>query len=148
MLIREADIHDLLPVTLLWAKMTEEVFDNFVKIDKTELDKFSFSMADRLRAPHVFTRVAEDKGKIIGFIHGYQQERPYGKPDKIGFCEALYVESKYRNKEVTKKLIESFITWAEKNELSIEFLTKYDPNLLKFWAKIKAIPYCIVFRRD
>jgi len=135
-IVRSADIHDILPITLLWFNMIEETFERFINIDKVELDKFSFAMADRLRAPHVFTRV-----------HGYLQDRPYGKPEKIAFCECLYVDPKYRAKKINDQLIESFVTWAEKNELEIEFLTRYDPGLIKVWSKHKAEPYCIVFRR-
>ena len=146
--IRPADIHDILPVTLLWAKMTEEVFDNFTKLDKVELDKFSFAMADRLRMPHTFTQIAEDKGKAIGFIHGYIDIRPYGKPEKIAFCECLYVEQEYRDGEIAKKLIDIFIGWAKMNQLPIEFLTKFDPALINFWDKYQAKPYSIIFRRE
>lgn len=146
-ILRVADIHDILPLTLMWSKMTQEIFDNFIKLDKMELDKFSYAMADRLRVPHVFTQVACDGAKVVGFIHSYLQDRSYGKPNRIAFCEALYVETEYRGKSIAKKLIQSFIGWAEKQELAIEFITRYDTNLVKIWERSGFVPYSIVFRR-
>lgn len=145
--IRPADIHDVTAIALLWSKMVSEVFDKYIEQDKVELDKFAFAMADRLRTSHAFTQVALEANRIVGFIHGYVQERPYGRPTRIAFCECLYVEPEYRGKNINKKLIDNFINWAEKNDLIIEFLTKFDQDLVKLWGREKFQPYCIVFRR-
>lgn len=145
--IRPADIHDILPMALMWTQMTQEIFPDFVKVDKVELDKFAFAMADRLRVDHVFTRVAVHGAKIVGFIHGYFQERSYGQPNRTAFCETLFVYPEYRGKGLKDKLVKSFIDWAEANHLTIEFMTRYDPDILDMWGKYGAKPYTIVFRR-
>ena len=143
---RQADIHDILPVTLLWVKMIQEVFDGFVNLDKVELDAFSFALCDRIRYPNTYTLLAEDKGKIIGFIHGYIQNRPYGKPREVAFCECLYIESEYRGKGIDKELIKDFCSWATERKIPVEFVTKYDRSLDKIWEHKGFIPYAIVYR--
>lgn len=145
--LRPADIHDILPLSLMWTRMTQEIFPDFVEIDKTELDRFAFSMADRLRIPHVFTQVAQVDGRAIGFIHGYIQTRPYGRPDKIAFCECLYIEPEWRGKNIKTALVNSFIAWGEAQEAAIEFVTRYDPDLVKIWERSGCKPYGIVLRR-
>lgn len=146
--LRPADIHDSLSITLLWSKMIGEVFDKFIKLDKTELDKFAFALIDRLRVDHTLTNVVEENGRVVGFIHGYIQARPYGKPDRIAFCECLFIEKEHRNKGLKALLVESFISWAQERELPIEFMTKYDPELVKVWKRYgNFAPYSMIFRR-
>ena len=143
---RQADIHDILPITLLWVKMIDEVFDGFINLDKVEVDAFSFALCDRLRYPNTYTLLAEDEGKIIGFIHGYLQDRPYGKPREVAFCECLYIESEYRGKDIDKELINKFCDWAKEHDLPVEFMTKYDRSLDKIWDHKGFAPYAIVYR--
>ena len=143
---RSADIHDILPVTLLWVKMIQEVFDSFVNLDKVEMDAFSFALCDRIRYPNTFTLLVEDEGKIIGFIHGYIQDRPYGKPREVAFCECLYIEPEYRGKGIDKELIDGFCNWASEREMPVEFMTKYDRDLDKIWEHKGFTPYAIVYR--
>lgn len=144
---RQADIHDILPVTLLWVKMIGEVFDGIINLDKVEVDAFSFALCDRIRYENTFTSLAEDEGKIIGFIHGYEQDRPYGKPRKMAFCECLYLETEYRGKEIDQALIESFIEWGKEKDLSIEFMSPNSNKHLSYYEKF-AKPYAVVYRID
>lgn len=144
---RAADIHDILPLSLMWVRMTQEIFPDFIEVDKAELDRFAFAMADRLRMQNVFTLVAEVEGKAIGFIHGYLQSRPYGRPDQIAFCECLYIQPDHRGKGMKEALVESFISWAEAQGAAIEFITKYDPDLVPVWGRSGAKPYSIIYRR-
>src|SRR3972149_3915515 len=144
---RSADIHDILPLSLMWVRMTQEIFPDFIEIDKDELDRFAFAMADRLRINHVFTHIAEVGSKPVGFIHGYIQQRPYGQPDKIAFCECLYVEPEYRGKKLKERLVAGFVAWGEQNGTAIEFITRYDPDLARIWERSGFKPYSIVYRR-
>lgn len=141
---RQADIHDILPVTLLWSKMIQEVFDGFVNLDKVELDAFSFAMCDRIRYPNTYTLLAESEGKIIGFIHGYIQDRPYGKPREVAFCECFYIEPEYRGKKIGNNLLLEFTKWAEERNMTIEIMTNLDN---KYWIRKGLKPYAVVYRR-
>ena len=141
---RQADIHDILPVTLLWVKMIQEVFDGFVNLDKVEMDAFSFAMCDRIRYPNTYTLLAEDEGKIIGFIHGYIQDRPYGKPREVAFCECFYIEPEYRGKKIGNNLLLEFTKWAEERNMTIEIMTNLDN---KYWIRKGLKPYAVVYRR-
>lgn len=145
---RQADIHDILPVTLLWVKMIQEVFDGFINLDKVEVDAFSFALCDRIRYPNTYTLLVEDEGKIIGFIHGYLQDRPYGKPRVIAFCEARYIEKEYRNKDnIAKIMIQKFVDWA--HDLGVydgEFMIPYSEGLIKVYERMGYKPYTIIFR--
>jgi len=141
---RQADIHDILPVTLLWVKMIQEVFDGFVNLDKVELDAFSFAMCDRIRYPNTYTLLAESEGKIIGFIHGYIQDRPYGKPREVAFCECFYIEPEYRGKKIGNNLLLEFTKWAEERNMTIEIMTNLDN---KYWIRKGLKPYAVVYRR-
>ena len=144
---RPADIHDILPLSLMWAQMIQEIFPDFIQLDKEELDRFAYAMADRLRIEHVFTHVAEVGAKPVGFLHGYIQNRPYGQPDKIAFCECLYVEPEYRGKKLKDALVAAFVAWGEQKGTAIEFMTRYDPDLARIWERSGFKPYGIVFRR-
>ena len=145
---RPADIHDVLPITLLWTKMIEEVFDEFIKLDKVELDNFSFAICDRLRSNNCYTQIVEDDKKIIGFLHGYLQSKPYGKPNNIAFCEARYIEKEYRGRmDIAKNMISDFTKWA--NDAGImdgEFMIPYSEELVKVYKHMGYKPYAIVLR--
>ena len=146
--LRPADIHDILPITLMWAKMIEEVSDKFIELDKTELDKFSFALADSLRITDVFINVAEEKRKSIGFIYGYKQYKPYGKPNNIAFGECLYVDPKYRGKGINTELLNSLFKWAKERDLVVDMITKFDTDLAKVWERSGFKPYSILYRRS
>src|SRR3989304_4820679 len=95
---RQADIHDILPVTLLWVKMIQEVFDGFVNLDKVELDAFSFAMCDRIRYPNTYTLLAESEGKSIGRGGGPNQRPVFGaKPHVAGWIR-VSIQFEYRGK--------------------------------------------------
>ena len=126
--------------------MIDEVFDGFINLDKVEVDAFSFTLCDRLRYPNTYTLLAEDEGKIIGFIHGYLQDRPYGKPREVAFCECLYIEQEYRGKGIDKELISDFVKWGKDKDMTIMFMTRYDRNLDKIWNRKGFTPYAIVYR--
>ena len=124
--------------------MIQEVFDGFVNLDKVELDAFSFAMCDRIRYPNTYTLLAESEGKIIGFIHGYIQDRPYGKPREVAFCECFYIEPEYRGKKIGNNLLLEFTKWAEERNMTIEIMTNLDN---KYWIRKGLKPYAVVYRR-
>jgi len=147
---RMADIHDVLPITLLWAKMVEEIFDEFTKLDKVELDKISFLICDRLRMPNTYTAVVEEDNKVIGFLHGYILDKTYGKPEKVGFCETRYIMPDYRGRlDIAQTMIDDFISWA--NELNVfdgEFIIPYSERLEKVYERMGYKSYAVIMRGD
>lgn len=145
--IRVANIHDLLPITIMWYKLNKEVFHDIFIVGEDEMKAFSHVLADRLLLPETFTMVAEDQDKVIGFTHGYLQHKLYYKPKTIGFSEFSYVEKPYRKKGIGKKLAVAFAKWARENgSEEIEFISKYDTKLIKQWQGEGCYPYAVIYR--
>jgi len=75
--------------------------------------------------------VAEDNGKIIGFINGkIDSYPPIYSENKYGFLWVIYVEEQYRAKGVGKKLFKKFLVWLRTNNIKVIEATAAPKNMV------------------
>lgn len=82
--------------------------------------------------------LAEVDNKVIGFIYGYEKELDEVFIFKEAFIEAIYVQDKYRQQGIGKKLMLEFETWCKKRSIKyvdIEVMSN-NKNSLKMYEKI------------
>jgi GNAT superfamily N-acetyltransferase len=68
----------------------------------------------RLNPKKAIIFVAEDKGKLIGYIHGSVMNKPKMVLNKIGTLEDWFVDKEYRGTKIGKRLWEKLLAWFRK----------------------------------
>lgn len=64
--------------------------------------------------------VAEEDGKIVGFIEGkIEKKSRFYKSRKIGAIYDLFVDEKYRNRGIGTELIKAFVYWLKTKKVRI-----------------------------
>ena len=88
--------------------------------------------------PQISSLVAEEDGKVVGFIIGGASRWEYGVPENIGWIDTIGVDPEYQRKGIAKIL---FTAMAENlKKVGVDtistFVTKRDWRLLKFFNSI------------
>lgn len=144
--IRKATVWDAQRISELWALMMHEIEILNRVADEKEREKFFLHLLIRIKGDNGFILVAVDNGEIIGFLDGYTHYYEYGTSDLIGTCESVYLKPEHRSKGIAKKLIDEAIEFAkDKYVKEMEFLTKYDPKIIKAWERKGYVPAQITY---
>ena len=121
MKIRKAILKDLKQIQELNYKLCKKELDEF---DKTINEKFPLSeqgkeyFKNRIKKDNGFAYVAEDKGKIGGYlVGGLAKTEFYRNIKKIAEAENAFVLPEYRSKGIGSKLINEFIEWSKYNNV-------------------------------
>lgn len=119
--------------------MVAEDLDAIVEIDRRVLGKERPDYWKKIIPPiqeYPFSSlVAEQEGKVIGFVLGEVSGWQFGVPDTIGWLSVIGVDPDYQNKGVARKLSQEFV----KNLKTIGVKVIYtlvnwnDWDLLKFF---------------
>ena len=72
--------------------------------------------------------VAEDRGKLIGYIYGRVEKRPKMVLDMVGIIEDYFVEKPYRGKGISDKLWKRMMIWFRKKRCNRLELESYPGN--------------------
>jgi len=59
--------------------------------------------------------VAEDAGKIVGYVYGFVYEIPHFFLRPVAALDALFVEEEYRRRGIARELIRAFREYAAEN---------------------------------
>lgn len=149
-MIRQATWLDAYAVSLMWGKMIEEITTRLaMRKEASNIKNFFLRLLVKMEAPDWRVLVAEEPdGTLMGFIMGYVHFPLYHDCHRIGTCEALYVVPESRGQKLHQTLIDELITWAKKNEATeFEFLTSYDPKMIRFYDDLGYEPVQVVLRQ-
>jgi ribosomal protein S18 acetylase RimI-like enzyme len=144
MIIRKANLADSKKVYVLHCKMLAELnkkFDErYKKLPENELIKL-------MRKRNFHFLVAEDKGKIIGFINTsiHKQDEEV----KRAYINGAFVVKEYRRQNIANRLLNNIIKIAKENNC---FEVRLSSNVLnttaiKTWPTIGFQEYHIEFRK-
>ncbi len=151
MTYREANIWDALFITKLWVLMRNEiaVFTE-QRADTSDItEAFYLRLLVRIKQNNSFVLVAQEGTGIIGFIMGEVNHAEYSTQKIMGFCDAIYIEKEFRNKGIADQLIKQAI--GKGKELGVtesEFVTVYDPVIIKAWERKGFKPVQVVYRKE
>lgn len=100
----EMDVNELASQVVRLKKLNEE-FDSMLKVgewaDKSSRDQMEKALKDSV------VLVAEEDGRIAGFIKAVVKDRIFYKPRKEGFIAEFYVMPEYRRKNVGDALLKA-----------------------------------------
>lgn len=148
MLYRRATIWDAEIITKLWDSMHDEVDVNkAIREEYNNTESMFIHMVTRIKLDNWVVLVAEDDGKVVGFIMGFVRYPDYNPCHIIGTCEAMYVAPEYRHKGVHAELTDTIIEEArKKGATQFELIGTYSPSLIKFWDHMGFEPVQTVYR--
>ncbi|HTC19439.1 MAG TPA: GNAT family N-acetyltransferase [bacterium] len=78
--------------------------------------------------------VAEEKGKILGFLCGYYLPMRSAKGDEFLLYETG-VRKAHRGRGVGKALMKTMFDWMESNRIPVVWVIADNPGALKFYGK-------------
>jgi ribosomal protein S18 acetylase RimI-like enzyme len=141
-IIRNGRIKDKKQVLEVWEELMEyhiriSSIDYEMKDDAPELFMKFFENNVRSRIKKAV--VAEENGKVIGYILGAIQKRPpLFKTTHHAFITDAAVLQENRNKGVGTKLLEEFASWAKEKGMKYVVLSVVPENKIGkiFWEKL------------
>ncbi len=136
MIIREANLNDCEALDGLLTKLIryESRYNPNLRRDYVVTDNYSGRLGE---AGHK-AFIAEDDGKIAGFIYGFVYEIPGMFLEPVAILDALYVEEDYRHTGVAKELFRRFQKFAEAGgacRIELKVLTDNE-NALRFYESL------------
>lgn len=121
-----------------YSKIKKEDFKEYSKLIKKEI-KYSKKNLNHefqkiLKSKEDYLFFAEEKDKVIGFIHGEIEKNKSGKRAEI---EYIHIIKEYRKKGIATRLINYFINIAESKKCSSITLkvNKKNVNAIKLYNK-------------
>ncbi|NTW27723.1 MAG: GNAT family N-acetyltransferase [Candidatus Moranbacteria bacterium] len=118
--IREAAFEDLEDIRRLNLELFKKEYADF---DKSLDLKWSQSasgeeyFADRIVSSDGLVCVAEEDGKVVGYLCGGLCDRGYRTPGIYAELENMFVDEKHRRLGIGKKLADSFLQWCDENNV-------------------------------
>jgi ribosomal protein S18 acetylase RimI-like enzyme len=93
--------------------------------------------------------VAEDNGKLIGYIYGQIINKPKMKLGRIGVIEDWFVEEKYRRRMTGEMLWDKLIAWFRDKKCNRLELDVYPTNkkAIKIYHRLEFIDKSIIMTR-
>jgi len=115
-------------------------WDKIDPMDKIDRKWFSSKDSDKLIAKRIKTKykkyfIAEQDGKIIGYIFGLIEIREACLDKKIGLIDELYVKPRYRKLGVGNFLKNEMLVWFKSNKVkwSIVLTHSKDSTANPYW---------------
>ena len=140
MIIRKAAIRDFekLKAIKLESKKDEMKYSDSLKPLKKTIDIYFEYFKAELRKKNSSVFIAEDKKPVGIIIATYFKPLRISKFARKGYVSNLFIQKKYRNKGLGKKLLTASLKWLKQNKvkyISLEIHLK-NKNALKFYRKL------------
>lgn len=140
--IRSAKIKDAREIAKLNLELMKEheKFDKIYGIKKNSLEMMEKWHKKAPRDPRRKVLVAEDNGKLVGYVGVRIKKRPdIYKIEELGFIDEIYVKPEYRRKDISKRFIELIFAWLkEKGVLYADLFVAIENEVAQMvWKKFK-----------
>lgn len=125
--IRKATPNDIDAITVLNSQLADyhKVIDPYYKSGSETKSSFKEYITRIIQNKNATVIVAEPD-KIIGYAVGIiEKAKPFVTPEEIGRISDMFVEEKYRNQGIGKKMVDTLINWFKQKgiiyvELSVD----------------------------
>jgi GNAT superfamily N-acetyltransferase len=93
--------------------------------------------------------VAEENGKLLGFVCARIEDKEYKVLDKLGYIEELFVTETVRGQKIGTQLLEKIISVLKEKGCNVLGIDAYAPNesALKLYRKLGFIDHNVVLMR-
>jgi ribosomal protein S18 acetylase RimI-like enzyme len=131
----EKDLQSLVELNVRLKRLNEE-FDPLLRVRADIAEKSREYFGEALRSPNSLVVVAEDNGKVVGFIKADIRERTFYEPRMEGNIVEFYLLPEYRRRGVGANLLDYTVKLLKEkaeiitaefptlNEIAVEFYTK------------------------
>ncbi len=148
-MIRKANTSDVVDVVSMWTAMQDEISMVGRCADTDQKERFYKSLVAKLDRNDYHILVAEEAGRVVGFIMGKVHYFEYGVSDLVGYCDHAYVYPNHRKSGVLTELKDQLIAWGKGlGAKSYEFMTVYDLKLVEVLEKQGYRPVQIIYRKE
>lgn len=152
MKIRKAKFKDVERITYLNYLLMKQhqKLDDWWKMKKNAMPLFAKCVRICIKSPNSAVFVAEDRGKVVGYILGKISKRPPTlKIEKVGHLDDAFVLGEYRRKGVGSDLAYELFKWFKSKGLNYTELEVAVKNKagLKAWRKLDFKDYEIKMKR-
>ena len=141
---KEDSVKDLVELSYIMIKDYEIHHKEFFHLKKNFNKKIlEPHFHNSLKSKDTQTFVAEENGRIVGFITVELRERfPLYHVKKLGFISALVIFPEHRRKGIAQKLLDEAINWLKAKKVKYFELDTAVKNTgaLKFYEKNKIFP--------
>ena len=139
-IVRNAKLKDVKAIAKLNYELMIHVgkYDKIFKMCKNPLPMMEGWRRKGVYSPRQKLMVAEDNGKIIGYINATIKQRPkIYEVAEVGFISDIYVAPEYRRQGVSKLLLDPILKWLKSKKLKYVNLFAVTENevALKVWKK-------------
>ncbi len=118
--IRKAIISDLDEVLRLNSelfKKEHQEYDKSLDIKWTQSKLGEEYFAEKIVGSDGFVCVAEDKGKIVGYLCGGLVDRGYRVESTYAELENMFITKKHRRLGIGRKLANAFLAWCDEEHV-------------------------------
>jgi len=137
---KQQDIETLTKMVIEICRLEAKIEPCLKALDRSQFKEFKKYIKDGIMGKKgSFVLVAEEKGKIIGFVYGEIKKRPpVFKTRKVGEIADIFVAPKHRKKGIARQLLEEAAKIFRKRKLKYVCLTALAGNTAALKAYSKA----------
>ena len=133
-------------------KLESKIYKRYKSDDKAHKllqEYFDKGINNKKLSTKVF--VALDDKKVIGFCYGWRYKRAViYKKQKGGYVSDCFVDPKYRNKGIGRKLVKNLLKWFKEKKVEVIHLhvLANNKNSKKFWESFGFDSYLLQMEKD
>ena len=142
-IIRKANVNDLKDILRLNLDLFKK---EYMEYDKKLNLKWTYGKVGKayfkkkISEENGFAFVAENEGKIIGYLCGSVRKCPYDYRiiPKYAELDNMIIEKKFRGKEIGESLVQEFLKWCKNKKANIISVNAsiQNENGIKFYRKM------------
>jgi ribosomal protein S18 acetylase RimI-like enzyme len=147
---KKADIQEIIKLNL-------RLIDYHKKLDRHNKNgnqvrtRFEKVIKEQIGKKNEIYFIAEESDFIVGYLYGeIVNGNFFRKYDKIGHIGHVFIDEKYRKREVGKSLFKEFVKWCKNKKIRHIELSVHAKNQLGIdvWKKFGFKPYEITMERN
>jgi ribosomal protein S18 acetylase RimI-like enzyme len=117
----------------------EKQFEPLLVVNESTKQKSRSRYLKQLKDKNANFFIAKSDGDIVGYIYGFLKKYPthLNESGNLGYLEAIYVDEKFRDKGIAKKLASMILTWFQGRGVKTVELGVYSENSIsiQMWEK-------------
>ncbi len=146
---RIATVWDANRISELWVKLMDEVSILGRTSNDIERERFFIDILTKIKGESSSVIVATEGDNIIGFASCYLHYYSHGTSNLIGTCDNIYIEKEHRGDGLMDEMLGMLMTFAKSYKVKeFEFLTIYNPSLIKVWTRKGYTPVQVTYMKE